>query len=152
MEELIITDLTTDEVIYIPVIPQEFHVEYANNFISYNILKTGEVKVPEGVALSSISWESFFEIEKYRHMSYVIDSYWQPPDVLHNKLERIKIDGRPCRIMLTGTPINFDCYLESFSPVWKEEHRLYRGDDLQPVFSGAASGLSGCVYSAGSPL
>lgn len=125
MEELIITDLTTDEVIYIPVLPQEFHVDYANNFISYNILSTGEVKVPEGVALSSISWDSFFELEKYKDYPYVNSEHYETPENLHNKLERIKIDGRPCRIMLTGTPINFDCYLESFSPVWKEENRLY---------------------------
>lgn len=124
--ELILTDLVTEEVIYIPVLPQEFKVRYANAFGSYSILRLGEVKYQEGVELSSISWDSFFEADRYQNLPYVQSDHWQDPQALHGKLERIKIDGRPVRIMLTESPINFDCYLESFDVTFKDEQgRLY---------------------------
>lgn len=124
--ELILTDLVTEEVIYIPVLPQEFKVSYANSFGSWNILRLGEVKYQEGVELSGISWESFFECEEYQSFPYVDSNHYLTPIELHNKLERIKIDGRPVRIMLTDSPINFDCYLDRFEVTFQNKKgRIY---------------------------
>lgn len=125
-KELIITDLTNNEVIYIPVLPQEFKVSYSASFGSWQILKIGEVKYPEGVELSGIAWDSFFECKALKDNEYVQTEHWMDPNDIHDKLERIKIEGRPCRIMLTDTTINFDCYLESFQPTYKEiKERIY---------------------------
>lgn len=123
--ELLVTDLTTNEVISIPVMPESITVSYTNNFQTYNVLGLGEVKFPDGVMLSSISWSSFFECEGLKDAGYV-SGEWQSSNTLHDKFERIKIDGRVVRVMLTDSPINFDCYLESFEVEPKEVvGRLY---------------------------
>lgn len=124
--KLMITDLSNDEVIYFPVLPEDFKVSYAGSFASYQILRTGEIKIPNGVELSSISWDSFFETESLKDMPYVDKENYHDAEYMHGKLERIKIDGRKVRVMLTESPINFDCYLESFQPSLKTiKGRMY---------------------------
>lgn len=113
MMDIYITDLTTSETIQIPKMPEKVKVSYTNDFLSYNILRLGEVKFPNGVGLSTIEWDCDFPGEKRKNDPYI--RAWRDPKELHNWLERVKIDGRKVRIMVTETPINFDCYIDSFN-------------------------------------
>lgn len=119
-QQLILTDLVTDDVVYIPILPQEFQVTYGTNFLSYHILRVGEVQFPDGVELSTISWDSFFDVERFTDHGYIDEQYWKEPVYYHDFLERVKVNGHAVRIMLTESPINFDCYLQSFTPSFKE--------------------------------
>lgn len=112
--DIYLTDLTTSESVQIPMLPEEITAGYATNFLSYNILRLGEVKMPSGVELSTIEWDAIFPGEQRKNDPYV--RLWRDPKELHNWLERVKIDGRKVRVMVTEAPINFDCYIESYTP------------------------------------
>lgn len=119
-EKVIITDLTTSEVHIMPVTPEKVTVGYRGNFSSYDVLDIGEVKVPSGVQLSSISFDSFFPNSFDCELGYVHVEDYKDSKILHDKIERIKIDGRKARVMITNSPINFDCYVESFDCNFQE--------------------------------
>lgn len=44
----------------LPVLPEAINIKSAADFASYKIMDVGEVKIPSGMNLDEISWETFF--------------------------------------------------------------------------------------------
>ena len=112
--EIYITDLTTNESIQIPMMPEKIPVTYEGNFLSYDVLRIGEVKIPSGSKLTGIKWDGIFPGEARKNESYVTE--WKEPKEFHNWLEAIKNNGHKVRVLITETPINLDVYLSTYSP------------------------------------
>lgn len=111
--EIYITDLTTNESVQIPMMPEKISVAYENNFLSYDVLRVGEVKFPSGVKLTGIKWDGTFPGEARKNQPYVTN--WVDPKEFHNWLDKIKLNGTKVRVLITETPINFDNYLASYA-------------------------------------
>ncbi|MBC3798020.1 LysM peptidoglycan-binding domain-containing protein [Acetobacterium tundrae] len=112
--EIYITDLTTNESIQIPMLPEKIPVTFEGSFLSYDVLNVGEVKIPSGSKLTGIKWDGIFPGESRKNEPYVTN--WKEPKEFHNWLNNIKINQHKLRILITETPINLDVYLESYVP------------------------------------
>lgn len=115
--DIYITNLKTKEKLTIPMLPQTIGGTIANKFASYAILKKGDVKIPTGTMLDSYSWEAFFPGKKRKKDAYIRE--WTSPEKCDNFMRGLKAkSGKPvkARLMVTGTNINLDVYLESYSP------------------------------------
>lgn len=101
--------------IRVPWLPEQIEYESGGvTFASYDIINRGEVAVPTGSGLATISWQSEFP-GKYRDADSMMRGSWQDPKQYHNILEYWKKNGTPLNILVTGYPINLDVYLEEYS-------------------------------------
>ena len=54
--DIFVKDLETGEVTQFPMMPNAVKTEAATRFMSYDIMKTGEVVIPLGEDLTGFSW------------------------------------------------------------------------------------------------
>ena len=114
--DIYLTNLITSDRLRFPMLPTEISVKLANQFGNYTILNIGEVKIPSGTSLDSISWNGIFPGEKRKKAPYVFD--WQDPKAIYRWIDNLKTQhGKPvkARLLITETPINCDVYLSSFT-------------------------------------
>lgn len=98
-----------------PWLPEEIEYESGGvTFATYDIINRGEVAVPTGSGLATVSWRSEFP-GKQRTDKSMQRGKWQDPKQYHNILEYWKKNGTPLNILVTGFPINLDVYLEDYS-------------------------------------
>lgn len=116
--DIYITNLKTKEKLRIPMLPQEIRVKIGNKFASYSILKYGEVKIPTGPALDTISWTAYFPGKLRKKDPYV--RKWKAPKKCDKFLRNLKaIHGKAveAKLLVTGTNIHLNVYLQDYSPV-----------------------------------
>ena len=82
-------------------------------FAEYDIMNTGPVSVPTGTGLAGVSWESEFP-GKYRTDKSMLRGSWKEPKTYHNIFEEWRNKRTPLRVIMTGYPINIDCYIEDY--------------------------------------
>ncbi len=114
--DIYLTNLTTNDRLRFPMLPTEISVKLANQFGSYTILDIGEVKIPSGTSLDTISWNGIFPGEKRKDAPYVLE--WQDPKAIYHWIDNLKAQhGKPvkARLLITETPINCDVYLSNFT-------------------------------------
>lgn len=58
--DIYLTNLTTSDRLRFPMLPTEISVRIANQFGNYTILGIGEVKLPSGSSLDTVSWSGIF--------------------------------------------------------------------------------------------
>ena len=101
--------------IRIPLLPEEITVMTGDGkFISYDIMGKGEVALPAGVGLSTISWESEFPGANWPDPSMLRET-GRAPSFYHALLKKWKSDNVMLNIMVTGYPINMDVYISKYS-------------------------------------
>lgn len=109
-----ITELEGKKKIQIPWLPDEIHKRgNKTRFAQYEILDKGEVYVPIGKNLRGYSWESMFP-GSGRKGHPAMRGSWTGPKEYISLLDKWKEDGTPLRLLVTGTPINVDVYLEDY--------------------------------------
>ena len=116
--DIYLTNLKTKDRLRIPMLPEEISVKKANQFVSYSIMKIGEVRIPNGTSLDSFSWSGILPGKKRKDAPYV--RKWRKPNEIYKWITNLKAkNGKPvkARLLITGTPINCDVYLQDFSPV-----------------------------------
>ena len=113
--DIYITAIDGTDEIQIPWLPEKIDFS-ANDKImaTYSILDSGEVKIPSGRNLRSFSWSSIFPGEAHSDLPF-LRTEWQNPKTYQGILSRWLQKGTPLRLLITGTPINHDVYLESYS-------------------------------------
>lgn len=114
--DIYLTNLTTGDRLRFPMLPTEISVRIANQFGNYTILGIGEVKLPSGSSLDTVSWNGILPGEKRKNDPYVFD--WQDPKAIYRWIDGLKtMHGNPvkARLLITETPINCDVYLQNFS-------------------------------------
>lgn len=80
----------------------------------YEILDVGSVHIPSGSNLEKVSWSSYFPGEGHKDIPFLRGG-WQNPKNLQNLLNEWKENGTPLVLIMTGTPINMDVYLNDFN-------------------------------------
>lgn len=116
--DIYLTNLKTKYRLQFPMLPTEIKVDMANQFESYSILTVGEVKIPNGAALDGFSWDGILPGKHRKKQPYI--RKWQEPDKVYKWISKLKPKGgKPikARLLITGTPVNCDVYLSSFTAI-----------------------------------
>lgn len=107
--------------IQLPVIPETITCSMEGRFSEYEILNLGQVNVPNGKNLKSISFESFFPGSHLKNQPYV--QKWQRPIYLDHVMKYWLSHGTEIALSITGTKLNLEVYLSEYSSDIK-----YKGD------------------------
>ena len=100
--------------IRVPWLPEKIDYSSGGTIAAeYDIMNKGEVAVPTGSGLASVSWESEFPGAKRNDRSMQRGS-WKSPSSYHNILESWKKDGTELTLLVVGYPINLDVFLEDY--------------------------------------
>lgn len=110
-----IIELETKFRLSLSMLPQSVSVRGASTFLSYNTIKTGEIKVPNGTALKTFDWEGILPGASSKNASYIKSYLWQAPEQVLNIWDKWRINGTKLRLMVTETHINNDVYLNEIS-------------------------------------
>lgn len=102
--------------IRIPWLPEEIPFETGETiFATYDIMSRGEVAVPTGTGLATVSWKSTFP-GKNRTDKSMLRGKWQDPKVYQQILEDWQEKGTSLNVLVTGFPINLDVVVKKFDP------------------------------------
>lgn len=114
--DIYLTDLSTNDSLRFPMLPQEIQTKIENRFYDYSIISIGEIKLPSGSSLDGFSWSGILPGKAREHAPFVRE--WRDPQAIYKWLEGLKtqrgIFKKP-RLLITETPINYDVYLENFT-------------------------------------
>lgn len=97
-----------------PVLPPEYELTSESNNTQLVINSLGEVNLLGKRKLKNISFSSFFPKEKYNFCEYTT---FPTPMECVKLVEHMKNNG-VMRLIMTGTPVNMECTIESFT--WGE--------------------------------
>lgn len=95
-----------------PLLPDRLNVKTGAMAVAFNIIDTGEVKIPRGSMSTGYSWNATLPGEAMRHLSFVYD--WQSPQRIIELLRFWEDSGDTLRFMVTELSINVDVFIESF--------------------------------------
>ena len=110
-----ITELDTGTRIALPLPPESVKCKAETKFISYNIINVGEVKLPNGEKLTKFSWSGRLPGESMKHMRIVSAADWRSPKEIQSIFSIWRNRGKKLRLLVTGTTINHDVYLENYT-------------------------------------
>lgn len=100
------------ERIRLPVIPSSFEVSIPHQNTTVNITNLGEINLIGKTGLMSMTIESFFPNQQYNFCLY---KDIQKPYESIKQLIKWKNSGKPIRVIVTGTPINYAMAIESLT-------------------------------------
>jgi len=101
--------------IRVPWLPEQ--IQYKSGGVisaSYDIIKKGEVAVPTGTGLATVSWKSEFP-GSARTDTGLLRGGWKEPSYYHNILEDWRKNQTKLNVMVTCYPINLDVFLEDYT-------------------------------------
>lgn len=101
-----------EERLRLPVIPSSFEVNIPHQNTTVNINQLGEINLIGKTGLMSMTIESFFPNQQY---SFCLYRDFQKPYEYIKQLLKWKESGRPIRVIVTGTPINYAMAIESLT-------------------------------------
>lgn len=105
-------DTVSGSTLIFPALPEKINFSAATKFFEYELINTGDVKVPMGEELSKISFSGILPGEKKKNAPYV--SNWKNPREIQSIWSVWRTAGRKLRLTIDGTPINHGVYLESY--------------------------------------
>jgi len=108
------------------MLPEEIKVSSEARMQTYDIMNTGEHKIPLGENLTVFSWTAKLPGEKRKDAPYV--KAWRPPIEIQQILSGIKHKGQKCKLLITDTPVNHDVYLSSYNMTYSGGHGDYDYD------------------------
>lgn len=100
--------------ITIPWLPDE--IDFQSNetrFAVYDILDKGTIKIPAGANIHSYSWKGVLPGEGHKNTS-LQRGEWQNPLKIQSLWSHWREYGTPLRLLIIGTPVNHDVYLEDY--------------------------------------
>lgn len=102
------------EKLQLPVPPAEFSMTTGNLNEAINITNLGDITQIGGEALAEVEISSFFPV---RPAPYTTPSVPDPYKAVE-QIEKWRKSKKPIRLIITGTPVNLACAIESFT--WGE--------------------------------
>lgn len=124
--DIYLTLLETGDMFRFPMLPEEIKTTMGNQFASYQILGAGEIQVPSGMALDTVSWSGIFPGISRSVAPYYHGEEMDPLEGV-SWLENVKSKAgasKKMRLLITDTTINLDVYLVDF----KGQYRGGQGD------------------------
>ena len=95
-------------------LPEKVKYGGQGKFMTYSIISLGDVKVPRGSSLDTISWSATFPGETRLNEPYVKSDCWEAPEDLVEKFRDWRDNGTTVNVLITDTSVNLDCYVEKF--------------------------------------
>ena len=124
-----ITDLETKRKMQIPWIPDSISFgSGGTKFATYNIIDLGEVLVPYGRNLRKVEWEGSLPGEGHMNLPFLRGGKHVPPKTIQSQWSIWKKNGTRLNLLITGTPINMDVYLEDYNITYKGSAGDYKYD------------------------
>ncbi len=114
MDKELITEKDSPRQVMIPWLPEE--IKFKSNetrFASYDILDKGEIKIPTGANIHGYSWDGVLPGERHKNTS-LQRGEWRDPKKIQSIWSFWREYGTPLRLLIIGTPINHDVYLEDY--------------------------------------
>lgn len=100
--------------IRIPWLPEEIEYKSGGTIVaSYDIMNKGEVAVPTGSGLATVTWKSEFPGAARTDRSMMRGS-WKAPSNYHKILEDWRKKQTKLTLIVTCYPINLDVFLEDY--------------------------------------
>lgn len=109
-----ITNLQTNEIIQLSMTPESIKVTSGASFRSYSIIERGEIKIPKGEELSTVSWRGIFPHAGVLLYNFVDLYHWERPEEITRALNRWRSSENKLKLLVTETPINSEFYLKDF--------------------------------------
>ena len=103
---------TKDKAIRLPVMPSEFERVISANYETNNVIGLGDIATFGGNGLAQLSLSSFFPNKEYSFNAY---SDVPKPYEFVKYFKEWKNKGTVVRVIMTGTDINQQMYITSFS-------------------------------------
>lgn len=100
-----------EEQLRLPVIPGEFELSQRHNNTVININSLGEINLIGKKGLASISLSSFFPAQEYYFCKYT--GFPKPYECV-KMIQKWRDSGKPIRLIITGTPVNYAMTIENF--------------------------------------
>lgn len=117
--DIYIEEKTGGRSMRIPWIPESITFDSnETRFAKYEILKVGEVYIPSGANIHSYAWKSLLP-GVGRRDDILQRGEWQDPLWYQQIWSAWRDYGTPLHLLVTGTPINHDVYLEDYSVNYK---------------------------------
>lgn len=112
MLDIFVQEVESGELLQFPMGPDKIEVSAATRFLSYDIMNTGEHKIPLGEELTGFRWSAVLPGESRKEAPYV--RAWTEPKAIQGKWSVWRNGGKKLRLMVPGTPINHAVYLVSY--------------------------------------
>ena len=96
----------------LPVIPSSFEITQRHNNTVVNITNLGEINLIGKSGLVAMTIQSFFPSKPYYFCKY---QGFPLPFECVKLIQAWKNSGKPIRVIITGTPINYAMAIESFN-------------------------------------
>jgi len=100
----------------LPVNPEKITAQTEGKMQTFEVIELGDIALPRGIIPARISWESFFPGQAREGAVYV--KSWQDPKVLVGLISLWRRNNTKVRLLVTETPLNLDCYIETFEHTW----------------------------------
>jgi len=99
-----------EQIIQLPVVPVEFKIQSGMDNETFKTINQGEIKLIGMPSLQTINIEAFFPGRDYSFLRDRSYSGWEYVELISAwKKRRV-----PVRLIITETPINMACTIESF--------------------------------------
>ncbi|MCL2087665.1 MAG: LysM peptidoglycan-binding domain-containing protein [Oscillospiraceae bacterium] len=112
--DIYLTDFETNSRLQFPVMPKEISINIEGVFQNFSVIGFGNAKFPIGREAKGFSWSGILP-GKPRQEQPFIRAWVEPNDVVKLFNDWIK-RRKKLKLMVTGTPINNNVYLEEFTP------------------------------------
>lgn len=89
-----------------PSLPEEVKVTYATKYQSYSIISLGDVKIPRGTEVDTITWNGTFYGKSRKNLKFL--KKWVSPKTCISTLKQWRNKGTVLRLLITGSPVNLD--------------------------------------------
>lgn len=112
--EVILQEVESGDIVRLPMGPDHIQAKDATRFLSYDIMNTGEHKIPLGEELTAFSWNGMLPGITRATAPYVNLLAWKPPIYFLNKFSVWRNKGTKLKLIVPLTIINHNVYLETF--------------------------------------
>ena len=111
--DIFITSYAMDRV-FLAMVPETVEAKEAGSFQTYNIIEKGEVKLPKGERLTSVSWSGVFPGSSRKGNGFIKSMFWESPKAIVKRISNWKTNGELLNLLITQTSVNLDCYVQEF--------------------------------------
>lgn len=113
MLEIYIQEIEGGATLQIPMAPEKIQVDASTRFLSYEIMNSGEHRIPLGEELTGFRWHGILPGEKRQGAPYI--QAWKDPNTIQGRFSIWRNRGKKLKLTVPGTPINHSVYLVSYS-------------------------------------
>lgn len=112
--DVYLTDLETGDNMQLSYVPEKISAQEKTSFQTYSVIERGEVKIPKGINLTSVSWSSILPGSEMMAYGFVKSSAWESPAEILKRWSKWKKEGTKLNLLITQTSINMRVYLSDF--------------------------------------